>query len=77
MANNRLYLYCKICKEKELPDSEVKIMIAKYYPSTGWYLWSHENESSSERIDAFFEKHRHVTLLGTFLGTYLETENES
>lgn len=33
-------------------------MIAKYYPSTGWYLWT------SEVIDKFFDEHLHVSQWG-------------
>jgi len=30
MANNRMFLHCSVCGDQK--------MIAKYYPSTGWYF---------------------------------------
>lgn len=36
MANNRMWLQIK--------DSIEKILLAKYYPSTGWYIFHTEEE---------------------------------
>lgn len=36
MANNRMWLQVK--------DSIEKILLAKYYPSTGWYIFHTEKE---------------------------------
>lgn len=44
MANNRLWI-----KDKKTGD---KIMLAKYYPSGGWYC-----KVTIEEIDKFFESH--------------------
>ena len=45
MANNRMWLVCKKCKEK--------VLLMKYYPSTSWYIF-HE-----ELTNDFMEKHLH------------------
>jgi hypothetical protein len=42
MANNRLYL--------KTANGAKKILLAKYYPSTGWYMYH-----SQEKLDEFLE----------------------
>jgi len=44
MANNRMWLQIKDQPEK-------KILLAKYYPSTGWYIFHTEKE-----LNEWFEK---------------------
>lgn len=63
MANNRMYLRCPHC-----PDSK-PIMMAKYYPTTGWYMWG---DNPEERMNEFFEQHRHDSQWGA--GFALEFE---
>ena len=45
MANNRLYLKSKRTGER--------VLIAKYYPSTGWYAKS----APKDKVVEFFRKH--------------------
>jgi len=47
MANNRMFMVCSLCKDK--------YVIAKYYPSTGYYA----KHDTNETLDDFFEVHRH------------------
>ena len=54
MANNRMYLKCSLCGEE--------FYLAKYYPSTGWYLSTakspnHEKETFGEVFAEFLDKH--------------------
>jgi len=44
MANNRMWLQIK-----DQPDK--KILLAKYYPSTGWYIFH-----SQEELDNWFDE---------------------
>ena len=44
MANNRMWLQVKNQPEK-------KILLAKYYPSTGWYVFN-----SQEKLDDWFDE---------------------
>ena len=50
MANNRMYLLHK-------PTGE-KVMIAKYYPSTGWYMKSYPSEPFTDvpHVNAFLDR---------------------
>lgn len=68
MANNRMYLRCPICPEAE------PLMLAKYFPSVGWYAFGDDDGSNSvhDRIDAFFTRHRHDSQWGN--GFVLEYE---
>lgn len=71
MANNRMYLRCPVC-----PDSK-PVMLAKYYPSTGWYTFPECFDLSqcfSGKVDDFFELHRHDSQWGS--GFLLEFEIE-
>lgn len=43
-------------------------MVAKFYPSTGWYLWD------TEVIDGFFDQHRHVSQWGAGFDLSFEIE---
>jgi len=52
MANNRLYL-------KTL-DGTKRILLAKYYPSTGWYMYH-----SEEELNEFFAGLGKETLFGS------------
>ena len=45
MANNRLYLKCKRTGEM--------VMLAKYYPSTGWYV---DNEALGKALNEMFHR---------------------
>jgi hypothetical protein len=45
MANNRLFLRCK--------RSGLKVLIAKYYPSTGWYVF---HKGLSRKLDEMFHE---------------------
>ncbi len=45
MANNRLYLTCKRTGEK--------VMLAKYYPSTGWHV---RNDELVEHLNQMFAR---------------------
>ncbi len=56
MANNRMYVSCRICNPKNdysVPDSWV--CIAKYYPSEGWYI----KENAEIRLGSWLERHNH------------------
>jgi hypothetical protein len=38
MANNRMWLTCMACiHDLETPLDQCRFMLAKYYPSMGWY----------------------------------------
>jgi hypothetical protein len=63
MANNRMYLKCRVCGENSKEQ-----MIAKYYPTTGWYLWD------PETIDEFFEQHHHASQWGAGFDLSFEIE---
>jgi hypothetical protein len=45
MANNRMYLINTRTNDK--------ILLAKYYPTTGWYFYH-----SQEEMDGWFDKNR-------------------
>ena len=45
MANNRLYLKCKRTGER--------VMLAKYYPSTGWYV---DNKTLIQDLDEMLQR---------------------
>ena len=49
MANNRMYLRCRKCGET--------LMLAKYYPTTGYTVFNPFYKSSL--MDAFFEVHKY------------------
>lgn len=52
MANNHLYLKCKICPQK--------IMLGKYYPAElGHAGWGTRGDDLSARLDQFFDDHEH------------------
>jgi hypothetical protein len=60
MANNRMYLRCPHC-----PDAK-PLMLAKYYPSTGWYAFgpSTPDDAFEIKVNDFFEAHRHDSQWG-------------
>lgn len=59
MANNRMYLACAICLQKEETKLEDCILyICKYYPNTGWYLRS---DKATEWIDEWLDEHKHAS----------------
>ena len=62
MANNRMYLKCRAC-----PESKPQ-MIAKYYPSTGWYMWT------TDVIEEFFNQHHHISQWGCGFDLSFEIE---
>lgn len=50
MANNRVSLQCKTCGQK--------ILLAKYYPSTGWGAYSSPSGTELfEFLDVFVDSH--------------------
>ena len=51
MANNRLYLVC----------GEQRILLAKYYPSSGWYCF---HSDLAKRLDDFFNSIEDEPLTG-------------
>lgn len=51
MSNNRLYLRCT-SPDCEAPGSPLQLL-AKYYPTTGWYF-----RSSESKLNEYFELHR-------------------
>ncbi len=42
MANNRMYLKCHLCNEQ--------FYLAKYYPSTGWYINMADGDPQSSKL---------------------------
>lgn len=70
MANNRIYLKCKICGNTHA--------FAKFYPSggfiagdsAGWYM----SHGQPERMNEFFEEHQHDVDSKTFGGYQYELE---
>lgn len=64
MANNRMYLACRLCAGAEF-------FLAKYYPSTGWYTsrprGEHLPESLDAEMNAWFDQHEHGTESGDFI----------
>ena len=68
MANNRMYLRCKICKtntEKINDWAEPVIFLAKYYPAQAWY-WNGENVEYAARLEQYFENHVHYENNGAY-----------
>jgi len=53
MANNRMFVKCKICG--------AKFMLLKYYPSEGWYVYLPDSGADEriKEIDEWLEEHRH------------------
>ncbi len=68
MANNRMWFV----NEK----SGKKVMLAKYYPSTGWYIFY---EDLLERLDKMFDEEKRVSLFGPtpFVIKYETQEEEN
>ena len=62
-----MYLRCPVCVENG--EDAKPIMIAKYYPGTGWTIF---HDDFSERLDGFFACHRHDSQWGN--GFVLEFE---
>lgn len=64
MANNRIVLVCTVCYPE---PGEWKyhppgcFVLAKYYPSTGYYS---ANGFTQDKIDRWFDDHRHFEALG-------------
>ncbi len=58
MPNNAMFLTCGVCGDRKI--------VAKYYPSTGWYVFppTMERQPETGKEDAFltdwFEEHEHV-----------------
>jgi hypothetical protein len=66
MANNRMYLVCRRCAEEEATTfEECVLFLAKYYPTTGWYLRA--SPSLVEAVDAWFDLHIHGDMYGEFI----------
>ena len=66
MANNRMWLTCTVCKENEFIDTNNSFLLAKYYPSTNWYMWTRGSFQGLPRandrlteFDGFMAKHTH------------------
>lgn len=71
MANNRMYLGCPVCADSK------SVMLAKYYPSSGWFSFPECFDLSTcftQKLDGFFEAHRHDSQWGN--GFILEFEIE-
>jgi hypothetical protein len=68
MSNNRMYLRCPHCPEAK------PLMLAKYYPSTGWYAFgpNSPDDGFEVKVNEFFESHRHDSQWGN--GFKLEFE---
>lgn len=47
MANNRMWLVNKTTKER--------VLLAKYYPSTGWCVFHNKENWLSEKLNALFD----------------------
>lgn len=70
MANNRMYLACLKCLEEEDTKWEDCVFyMAKYYPSTGWYI-------NQEKLDleSFYDRHNHETLAGDYFQIIYENQ---
>lgn len=68
MANNRMWLV-----KKSEPDK--RILLAKYYPSTGWYMF-HDQEKLDDWFDQCLNQER--TCFGsTDLQLVFEIEDDS
>jgi hypothetical protein len=78
MANNRMYLVCKKCEKKK----EGTFCFAKFYPqdgfiagdSSGWFTY--ESGKMEERLNDFFEKHKHKYDKSMFGGFQYELRYE-
>ena len=70
MANNRIHIVCNVCKAAGAEFDA--ILIAKYYPNTGWYR---KLDGMDARLDAFFEAHNHPEEHGMW-GTYISVKRE-
>ena len=55
MANNRIFLICDLCAKRGL--DERMIMIAKYYPRTGWYTTLTQDPTV---LDCWLAAHTHL-----------------
>jgi hypothetical protein len=71
MANNRLYLICTTCRKngpRDIRDSAV-FMVAKYYPSTGWFPYKDE---WAAKLEKWLAAHSHETQWGANIVSELE-----
>ncbi len=64
MANNRLHIYCAYCRDQDPPEGG-NFMLAKYYPSDGWYI--REDRPYIEQFNAWAAEHIHGDMWGDFL----------
>lgn len=73
MANNRLYLCCTICAQREETLFEdCMYLLAKYYPTQGWASRTIARGDLDADLDAWFDKHRHGGLFGEYIFTIYE-----
>jgi hypothetical protein len=70
MANNRIHVVCEVCKAAG--EAKDALLIAKYYPNTGWYR---KLDGMDELLDKFFETHEHPEHHGMW-GTYISIQRE-
>lgn len=59
MANNRIFLYCKLCRDPELHPNNAVQPVTKFLAKTflnGYYT---NEQSSSDKLDEWFELHNH------------------
>ena len=57
MANNRLWVFCTVCQPvwdaEHVLDVAQVALLAKYYPSTGWFAPT----GRDKRLQHFFDQH--------------------
>ena len=59
MANQRMYIACRRCAEDDSVSLEDTIFyLAKYYPSSGWYLPGELPTELGVKLDDWLDKHK-------------------
>lgn len=70
MANQRMYLVCEICMNKEeYTFEQCSQYLTKYYPSSGWL-----DDLMLEGVKQFFMDHDHRTLEGRYARIIYDSE---
>lgn len=69
MANDRLYLICRVCRAQQRRPDEYARYLAKYYPSTGYYTCygagsNPRPDDYVAKLDRFLDAH-HICSLET------------
>lgn len=76
MANNRMFLVCTRCAmDEDVPLEKCCFFLAKYYPTTGWYVrggktLKREDGDEIDFVDAadtFFGEHKHGGMYGEYM----------